>query len=288
MGTYDWFGLSLATVVIWGFGTLVSKPATMRLGTRKMLAFVGFAEGSAYFVLFLLVRTPLGPTSGDALLAAFLASLTGTLGYIFYYEGILIGTVGLMGTVTAAYPAPTILLSIWLLGDSISALQAAGIALVLLCVLVLSRPPETGRSGGRAAVFFALLAFVSWGLWGYFAKVAVDGVGEGNLFGFYALSNLLVIGLFLGLTRKRPLEAPHAGRGRGITLGIVDVVLGASGVIVLTYAYGLAPASLVSAVTGSYPLVSMLAAHFLLKERFGWKDAVALALFIPGIVLIAF
>lgn len=288
MGTFDWLGLSLATVVIWGFGTLVSKPATMRLGTRRMLAFVGFAEGSAYLVLFLLVRTPVGPSSWDALLAAFLAAITGTLGYIFYYEGILVGTVGLMGTVTAAYPVPTILLSIWLLHEGVSGAQAAGIVLVLLCVLVLSRQPGSGRSGSRGAVVFAFLAFISWGLWGYFAKVAVDGVGEGNLFGFYALSNLLVIGTFLAVTRRRPLEAPHADRGRVITFGIADVVLGASGVIVLTYAYGLGPASLVSAVTGSYPLVSTLAAHFTLKEKFGWKDAVALLLFIPGIALIAF
>jgi drug/metabolite transporter (DMT)-like permease len=163
-----------------------------------------------------------------------------------------------------------------------------GVVLILLCVIVLSREPRTGGSGTRSAVVFALLAFVSWGLWGYFSKVAVDGIGEGNLFGFYALSNVLVLGGFILLTRKRPREAPHADRGRAISFGLLDVTLGAGGVVVLTYAYALGPASLVSAVTGSYPLVSTLAAHFLLKERFGWKDAIALLLFIPGIFLIAF
>ena len=231
---------------------------------------------------------PVASTGSFALVAAFLAALTGTVGYVFYYEGILVGSVGLMGTVTAAYPAPTILLSLWLLGESISAWQAAGIVLVLLCVLVLTREPSRGSPSGARPVVFALLAFLSWGLWGYFAKVAVDGIGEGNQFGFYALSNLLVIGGFLMVTRKRRFEVPMASRKGRAVLGALDVALGAGGVVVLTFAFAAGPASLVSAVPGSYPLVSTLAAHFLLKERFTWKEAAALVMFVPGILLIAF
>jgi len=283
-----WLGLALATVVIWGLGTLVSKPATMRLGTRRMLAFIVVFEGGAYAVLFVAFRTSLSASDTSGMIAGFLAALTGTLGYIFYYEGILVGSVGLMGTVTAAYPAPTILLSLWLLGESIDFPEAVGILLVLACVVVLSRESGRRSPGKRSAVGFAFLAFVAWGLWGYFAKVAVDSIGEGNLFGFYALSNALLLGLFILLTRKRPLEAPHADRGHAVAFGLLDVTLGVGGVVALTYAYALGPASLVSAVTGSYPLVSTLAAHFALKERFGWKDAIALLLFIPGIFLIAF
>jgi drug/metabolite transporter (DMT)-like permease len=288
MASDAWLGLALATVVIWGLGTLVSKPATMRLGTRRMLAYIVVFEGGAYVVLFLLFRTALTGSNSAGILAGFLAALTGTLGYIFYYEGILVGSVGLMGTVTAAYPAPTILLSLWLLGESLNPLQGVGIVLVLACVVVLSRATGPRSPGKRTAVGFAFLAFVSWGLWGYFAKVAVDRIGEGNLFGFYALSNALVLGLFILLTRKRPWDAPHADRGNAVVFGLLDVTLGVGGVIALTFAYALGPASLVSAVTGSYPLVSTLAAHFFLKERFGWLDAVALALFLPGIFLIAF
>ncbi len=288
MGTEAWLGLALATVVIWGLGTLVSKPATMRLGTRRMLAFIAVVEGGVYAVLFLSLRTDLPVPDEYGIVAGLLAALTGTVGYIFYYEGILVGSVGLMGTITAAYPAPTILLSLWLLGESVSLAQAAGILLVLLCVIVLSREPGARGTGKTSAVAFAVMAFVAWGLWGYFAKVAVDRIGEGNLFGFYALSNGVILGAFIVLTRNRPREAPHADRGGAIRFGLLDVAFGAGGVIVLTYAYALGPASLVSAVTGSYPLVSTLAAHYLLKERFGWKGAAALLLFIPGIFLIAF
>ncbi len=288
MATEAWLGTSLATVVTWGLGTLVSKPATMRLGTRKMLAFVGVGEGSIYVLLFLAFRTDMSSADPYTLFASFLAGITGGLGYVFYYQGILEGTVGLMGTVTAAYPVPTILLALWLLGERVDLAQGAGIVLVLACVLFLSREPGAHRTGRSMTVVFALLAFLSWGLWGYFAKVAINGVGEGNLFGFYALTLVVVLGPFLVFTRKQKNEAPLAARGRGVLFGVLDVAFGSSGVILLTFAYALGPASLVSAVTGCYPLVSTLAAHFLLKEKFGRKDAVALALFVPGIALIAF
>ncbi len=287
MGTEAWLGTSLATVVIWGLGTLVSKPATMRLGTRSMLALVGAAEGSAYFVLFLLLRTDASAQDPFPWVAAFLAGITGTVGYLFYYTGILEGSVGLMGTITAAYPVPTIILSILLLNESLTWAQAAGIILVMLCVLFLSRGSAPSPSGRTAAVVFALLAFAVWGVWGYFAKVAVDGIGEGNQFGFYALSNLMVIGTFLLATRGRHFDAPHRDRGHVRLFGALDVTFGAGGVVLLTFAFAQGPASLVAAVTGCYPLVSTLAAHFLLKERFSLKDAIALVLFVPGIFLIA-
>lgn len=287
MGTEAWLGTSLATVVVWGLGTLVSKPATMRLGTRTMLAVVGAAEGSAYLVLFLILRMDVSTPDPFPWIAAFLAGITGTVGYLFYYAGILEGSVGLMGTITAAYPVPTILLSILLLNETLTWAQAAGIVLVLLCVVALSRGSAPSSSGRTSAVVFALLAFLVWGVWGYFAKVAVDGIGEGNQFGFYALSNLLVIGTFLLLSRGRRLNAPLRDRGHARLFGALDVTFGAGGVVLLTFAFAEGPASLVSAVTGCYPLVSTLAAHFLLKEKFSLKDAVALILFVPGILLIA-
>jgi drug/metabolite transporter (DMT)-like permease len=287
MATEAWLGTSLATVVVWGLGTLVSKPATMRLGIRRMLALVGLGEGAIYVVLFLVIPAQAPSSNAFPWVAAFLAGITGTLGYVFYYSGILEGSVGLMGTVTAAYPVPTILLSLWLLGESLSLAQTAGIVLVLLCVLVLSGGSEPRRTGKTSAVIFALLAFGVWGIWGYFAKVAVDGVGERIQFAFYALSNALVLGPFLVFTRNRPFEAPHRSRGRGVLYGGLDTTFGASGVVLLTLAFSQGPASLVAAVTGAYPLVSTLMAHFLLKEKFGWKQAMALGFFVPGILLIA-
>lgn len=284
MATEEWIVFALATAGLWGVSTFASKPATERLGIRRMLGLVAVGEGSLYAILFLLFRVPM-PVDGTLLFVGFLAGVSGIVGYIFYYEGIQIGTVGLLGTVTGAYPAPTVLLSLAFLGEILRFEQAAGIALVLVCVLLLSWQRKGARTNPRRAVVLALLAFMAWGLWGYFAKIAVDGLGEGNLFGIYALSNAVVIAGYFVVTRHRvnPVpQNPHAW-----PLGFATMALGAVGVVALTLAYARGPASLVTSVTGSYPVVSTIAASLVLGERFRWREAIALSLFVLGIVLIA-
>ena len=131
MAAEAWLGLSLATVLVWGCGTLVSKPATTRLGARRMLALVAIGETLVYAVLFLSLRTDVASWNAFPVLAAVVGGTVGVLGYVFYYQGISEGSVGLMGTITAAYPAPTVLLSILLLGETLDAGQTAGVVLVL-------------------------------------------------------------------------------------------------------------------------------------------------------------
>lgn len=287
MPTADWFALSLATAALWGLGTLTSKPATVRLGIRRMVGLVAGGEGILYVVLFLLLRTPPGPSDAGVLLAAFLAGVTGILGYVFYYEGIRRGTVGLLGTVTAAYPVPTILLSLAFLGETFLAGQVIGIVLVLACVVLLSWQRRGAPANPRRVVVMALLAFLAWGLWGYFAKVGVEGLGEGNLFGFYALANGIVFAGYLSRAKGRMREGDAKVGRSAWSLGLVTMALGAGGVVALTLAYGSGPAGLVSSITGSYPVISTIAAHFLLKERFGLREAIAVAMFVIGIVMIS-
>ncbi len=283
MAAEDWLALSLTTAALWGLSTLASKPATIRLGIRRMLGLVATGEGGLYVVLFLFLRTPLDGADVRVLLAGFLAGVSGIFGYVFYYEGIRTGTVGLLGTVTAAYPAPTVLLSLAFLGETFLPGQGIGILLVLACVVLLAWEPRGTRASPRRAVVMALLAFLAWGLWGYFAKVAVEGLGEGNLFGFYALANTIVLTGYLAVTRGR---TPEADPVRSTwSLGLATMALGAGGVVALTLAYARGPAGLVSSVTGAYPVISTIAAHFLLRERFGIREAAAVAMFVLGIIL---
>lgn len=287
MAAEAWLGLSLVTVLVWGCGTLVSKPATTRLGARRMLALVAAGETILYLILYLMLRTDVAAWDAFPVAAAVSGGAVGVLGYVFYYQGIGEGSVGLMGTITAAYPALTVLLSLLLLGETLDATQVGGVILILACVVALAWEPQGSRTSSRLAVGMALLAFLCWGLWGYFAKVAVEAMGDGNLFGFYSATTAPVIGVFLLATRRRGNAVPRDRRPSTAALALADVGFGASGVVLLTIAFAWGPASLVSAVTGSYPIVSTLAAHFLLKERFAWREAVSLALFVPGILLIA-
>jgi len=283
----SWLTAALLTVAVWGLATLTSKPATVQLGARRMVTMVFLGEAAVYFALFLLLGTDVILEGAPVPVAAGLfAGAAGALAYLFYYEGMRSGTVGLIGTVSAAYPVVTILLSLLVLGETLGAAQALGIALVLLCVGILAWAPRGVPTSPQRAVGFALLAFLGWGLWGFLTKVSVDAIGEGNVFGMYSVANLALLTAYVPLSRGRTAD-PHGPTKRSWALGLVTVGLGAAGAISLTVAYALGPASLISPISGSYPVIATIAARFVLREAFGWRQAAALALFIVGILLIA-
>ncbi|MFA5897041.1 MAG: DMT family transporter [Thermoplasmata archaeon] len=124
-----WLYWTLGATVVWGLGTLAAKPGTDRLGPRTMAIGATAVEGIAFgLVGLVLVRSPL-PASAFVPALALLAGVAGALGYVFFYEGLRWGSVGLVGTVTAAYPAITVALSVAILHEGLNVFQAFGLAL---------------------------------------------------------------------------------------------------------------------------------------------------------------
>ena len=282
-----WLGWALLTTAAWGVGTLAAKPATDRLGPRVLFLGVVGTEGATFAVLGLLLERPAFDATPAIVAIALVAGTMGMLGYLMFYEGLRWGSVGLVGTVTAAYPVVTVGLSVAFLRETLSVAQAAGVALMILCVVLLALEPGARDGTRRAAVVLSVVGFLAWGLWGFLAKVSVGAMGEPNLFLFYAIADVFVFGAYFAL-RKFPRPAAGGDPRRTRTLALVAIVGGAAGVFFVTFGYGSGPASLVTSVSGSYPIVSTLGAAALLRERLNARIAAALLCFAAGILLIAF
>ena len=280
-----WLGWALVTTAVWGIGTLTSKPATDGKGARFMLLGAAATEAVAFGVLGLLLPRNEFPQDGGLIAVGFAAGAAGMLGYAMFYEGLRLGEVGVVGTVTAAYPVVTVLLGVLLLQESLTFAQAAGVALVIACILLLAIEPRAAGRPSRAVLALSVLGFLAWGVWGYLAKTAVDGMGEANLFLLYAAANAAVGTAYFAVRRGGRSTGP--GSGKALRLALVTLACGAAGVFSLTLAYANGPASLVTPVTGAYPIVSTLGAAALLKEAFSARIVGALVCFGAGIALIS-
>lgn len=281
-----WLAWALATAASWGLGTLTAKPATERLGARTMFLGVAVGEGGTFGLLALaLERGPI-PDEPFVLATALLAGISGILGYLFFYEGLQRGTVGLVGTVTGAYPVVTVVLGVLFLGESLSGAKALGVALTTACVLLLAYESPSRSGTDRVARLLSLLGFLAWGVWGVFAKVSVDSMGEPNLFAFYAIANLAVGVSYFSLRRHRGDAAIRVSQAT-LGLALFTIASGAVGVLTLTFAYGQGPASLVTPVSGSYPVVAAIGAAVFLREPVGLRVGAALAAFLAGLVLLS-
>lgn len=282
----EWLAWVLGATVIWGLGTLAAKPGTDRLGSRKMGIGTILVEGAAFgLVGFLLPRKAL-PVDPVLPVAAVCAGALGAIGYLFFYEGMRVGTVGIVGTISAACPMLTVVLSVLLLNEKLGAFQVLGIALVMLCILVLAVDPKGRSASRRAAIFLSLAGFFVWGFWGFLVKASVSTLGEGSLDLLLASGYLGVSLAYAALRRNRSgPEAPPSQTSWALG-GFVFLAGGASA-IALTIAYDLGPAALVAPISGTYPIIATLGAAAVLREKLDWRIAVALAAFALGIVLLS-
>ena len=282
----DWLAWTLGATVIWGLGTLAAKPGTDRLGPRTMGLGATLVEGIAFALVgLLLARGPL-PADPRFAIAAVLAGTLGAVGYLFFYEGMRVGSVGLVGTISAAAPLLTVVLSVLFLSETLGPYQVLGIALVMFCILLLAYAPKRRDASRRAAVVLSLAGFFVWGLWGVLVKTSVDALGQGNLDLLLAAAYLGVTAAYAILRRNPEIPADPPSR-KAWALGLFVFLAGAGGAVGLTIAYDLGPAALVSPISGTYPIIATLGAAAFLKEKLHWRIVAALAAFVLGLVFLS-
>ena len=282
-----WLLLASVDMMAWGVGQVFVKRATDRLGAVTMVLFVTLVDGTLYLAIFLAVAPPLAASLGTYAAAA-LTSVVGITGYVLYFEALLRGNVSVVATITSGSPIITILGAVAFLGETPTVAEAVGMALLVAVILLLSYEPMGSGWKVPVAVTLSVAILVLWGIWGILTKVAVDapGFGPWQLLLFYSAANFGA-GVPYYLWRRGRFPPPAPSR-RAYGVGAAGFLLMTSGIVASTVALSVGDASLVTAVGGCAPVVTALIAFAFLREKATPTRVLAVLLFIPGIVLVAF
>ncbi|MEK6987391.1 MAG: DMT family transporter [Candidatus Thermoplasmatota archaeon] len=282
-----WLYLASGDMMAWGIGQILVKRATDRLGAVTMVLFVTLVDGAVYLGIFL-VAGQLPAASLTTYVYASLAAFVGITGYILYFEALLRGNVSVVATITAGSPIVTILGAIAFLGETPSVAQAVGMALLVAVILILSYEPLGQAWKVPVAVTLSVAILFLWGAWGIFTKLAVEapGFGPWQILLFYSASNFLA-GIPYYLWRRKRFPPPDPSR-KAYATGLAGFLLLMGGIVASTVALSIGDASLVTAVGGSAPVVTAIIAFTLLKEEASWTRVLAILVFVPGILLVAF
>jgi len=131
--------LALLSAVAWAFWGVFGKLSANRGIPPTTLAFLSSC------VSFIVVagsyawqRFPAAPTPAS-ILFALLSGLCGSIGLLSFSMAIKRGDAALIVTLSAIYPAFTLLLSPFLLQEKISLMHAVGVLLVTLGVILVAR-----------------------------------------------------------------------------------------------------------------------------------------------------
>lgn len=268
--------LALGASLVWGFADFFGPLVSRTLGVLRVL-FWAQIGGDAAIALAILARGD-GPR-GPAVLYAGVAAIGGMLGLFAYYRGMVVGAMSVVAPIAGISAVVPVVYGVTT-GDNPSTVQVAGVAAALLGVGLASVEHRDGSPRIATGVGLALLAAVGFGT--YFPWMHAAGKVD---FWWASLTfrttALLIVAAAVAGTRTplrlRPRElAIAAAVGIGDTLG--NVFYAASS------GHGLV--SLTSVLASLYPVVTVLLAATVLRERVAPLQRAGVALTLAGVVLI--
>jgi drug/metabolite transporter (DMT)-like permease len=268
--------LALGASLTWGVSDFFGPLKGRTLGALRVLVYVQLG-GLIAIVMIVAIRGK-GPADAGVLFAV-PAAISGTLGFYAYYRGMAVGAMSIVAPIAGISAAIPVVVGI-LSGDRPSLWQWLGIAAALGGVFLASREP--GRGGRVAAgVGLALLAAIGFG--GYFPPMHAAGNADfwwASL--IFRMTSTSVILAAVAIRRPSlavaPIQVPLIALiGVGDMLGnFLFAAASTSGLVSIT-----------SVLASLYPIVTVLLARLVLKERVARSQEAGIVLTLAGVAFIS-
>jgi transporter family protein len=283
-----WFVLAVLCAFLWGCSDIFAKISTPKLGVSRIAILMPITESVLYFAGFYFWHENMSIGAGYVALAA-VSALAGTVAYLCFFESIMVGQIAIAGTISAAFPALTVLGAIALLSEIPTVMQLVGLVAIIGGIVALSYEPDPGSEHAtpRRSLLFALAAFALWGFWSLTSKVVVGEIGPGNVFGFYTVSTLTVPLIYAWFRKNRSAQLGSGERSRVTwVFGGVALMINVVGTYFFSFALKTGFASLVVPVSSSFPLVTVTLAVLLLQEKLNRFQLVGFLSVVIGLVML--
>jgi drug/metabolite transporter (DMT)-like permease len=275
-------GLALAAGISWGISDFLGGLNSRHVSLGSVLL-ISQSVG-------LLMLLPLAVAHGwpllDAPSAAYAVagSASGLAGIAALYRGMAVGSISIVAPISATGAALPILLGV-LRGERATPLQSAGIALTLIGIVLAARAAEDRPSRVRlrvaSGVGFALLAALGFG--GFFVLLHEASVVDVLWAG--VVQRLTGVGIMLvSVAILRPSLSIGWPRLPGLVMvGVLDT--GANVLYAFASVVGLV--SLAAVLASLFPVVTVVLARFVLRERLSSGQGVGVVCALAGVALIA-
>ena len=273
--------------VLFGLGSAAAFGAgdfSGGLASRRMsgLTVAGMAQaiGLVALLVVLAVVRPAPPGAGAMAIAA-VAGICGGIGLVALYAGLSLGSMGVVTALSGVGSVALPLLLGYLLGRSpVSPAQWLGVLLTMAAVGAASGATRHGVQ--PRAVTLGLVAAIAFGLWFLLLDLAAEESGSETwtLVASRGAATLFIGGAavlrgrYQGLRSAWPVVA---------VAGVMDVA-GNGGFVLAASSL---PVGVAAALSGIYPIVTMLLAWAVLRESLPQLGIAAVLLAVVGIALIS-
>jgi len=236
------------------------------LKSRKLpvlaVLLVSQSAGLVLIAVAVLARGEAPPAPEFALYGA-IAAVAGTAGLAAFYRGLAIGAMAVVAPIAATAAVIPVAAGI-ATGERPSALQGAGIALVLIGVALASRESgDAAELGGRRAAGVGLALLAALGL-GTFLLV-IDRASDGDVLWAILFSRVTAVALLIAaaLVLRPRVRVGRRDLAPVLAIGAFDVT--ANTMFAAASTLGLV--SVVAVLASLYPITTILLARIVLRER---------------------
>lgn len=208
--------------------------------------------------------------------------------YQIYFYALEKGEVSITGTIMAAYPLVTVILSHLFLGEVINWIQKLAIFVVLLGAAVISLPNKNNQTKIKVGswIWWALASVILIGTADFLAKVIINNIGPYN---YMFLLPIFYIPVVLGIAmidkKGQKLPPVSGNQWRQLTPTLIGVFMIEVGIIAFNLAFANGPASLVGPLSSCYVAITVILAIIFLKEKVNLNQLIGIILTIIGIIL---
>jgi len=262
-----WLTPALLALVLYGLGQGFVKMWITEVPPARFCLYFACARAvvmGSYF--FASPHTSVFSPEGRRLLGiGVLAYMLDGTGWIMYFQSIIAGPITIVGTLSAAYPALTILFAHWFLGETLSPVQYGAVVLVIGgCIGLAYQPADAANKvTGRGWILLAMSALVLWGGAQTITKYDYSlGATDANMSLYSVFGALLTLGAYGILKGSAGTHSVIEWTRSFLPMGMMAA--GDLGVLIASR-YG--KISIVTPLTAAYPLVTLAFAALVLRER---------------------
>lgn len=134
----------------------------------------------------------------------------------------------------------------------------------------------------RLWLVYAILAALCWGVWGVLAKFISGDISPYANHLMFTIGMLFTVPLVIMKCKKKDFNL------KGIVWGIVAGVLAVIGNVAVYMSFGSGgQAAVVIPVTNLYPLVTIIVALLVFKEKMHWLNGIGILIVVPAIIMLS-
>lgn len=274
--------LATSTAALFGVGDFLGGIASRR---ESAIAVTAAAHGVGVVIFaFLILALPV-PYSQTAVLVGAVAGVSGGMGVASLFAALARGRMSVVAPLTAALSGSLPALFDLTRGAKLSATSAVGLALALLATVIVSATasPEDDGSSALPPVALGLAIAAGFGFAGAFVALSFAPHDSG----FWPLLAARVTSFSMlaavTLARKRTLVIAPVVRRPAYAAGLLD----ATANVTMLWSIRLGPLAVASVLGSLYPVVTVLLAHVVLKEKLHGLQRVGVGIAFVAVLLTA-